>query len=421
MIRATLVGALCWTLAPNALAASTEPAGLTEEAAVRLALTRSRQLGSLEVDVEIAQARRDSAGWIENPTLRIADVAVSHEAQRTWLRDELEIGVRWRPPGLGELAEEEQRAAVREWEGRVRAARGRSALSARVRRAFSDVVLNDALARLAARRVEIETARVGLVDRMKDLGQRSIVYATKTRLWVAEARTTLSRYERRRSAARRRLARLTGAAEDIAVADADLPAVTGDAETLARRALARRPEQKLLEARTELAARRHDRERYRLIPWLSFVQLAARLDWTQDDRGEVMLGIDLPVFDWNSGNIEAARLAHERRETRSEALDERIELRVRDTLATYEEARQDFEATRADAETLVTSARAVIEQAGAHKTVPTDELWELERTIVDSEQLVHDKRHRAALAAVDLCEALGVDSLSEVVGGGRQP
>ncbi len=404
-------------------AADAPAAPLTEAEAVRLALEESRQLASLDTDIEIAVHRQDSNRWLNNPMLRIDEMTVQHAKDGLLLRDEVEVGLRWRPPALGERAEEAQRATVREWQGRVRADRARRRLVSRVRRAYAGVVLFDALDGLATRRVQVETARVGLVDKMKDLGQRSIVYATKAKMWVANAKTTQERVRRRRRAARRRLARLTGAADTVAVVAADPPAVVAPVEELATTALAGRPEQRLVEARTRLAAREHDREWYELLPWLSFVQVSTHLQAARDTRTELMLGIELPLLNHNRGNIEATRLAIERKATRAEALGERIELAVRDTLAAYEEARQDWERTRADAHRLVTSARAVIEEANRHRTVPADEVWELERTIVDSQELVHDKRHRTALAGIDLCEALGVESLAVLQdaggGGGR--
>ncbi len=394
---------------------------LTEDEAVRLAVERSRQLRSLETDVTVAVHRERSAGWVDNPELRIDDIGVSRPNDAFRLREEVEVGLRWRLPKLGELAEQEQRAVVRMWEARVRAVKARRRLAARVRRAYTEVVHQEALAALAERRVRIEMDRVALVERMKDLGQRSIVYSTKSRMWVAAAKTDQQRIARRLGAARRRLARLTGADPRVGVVAGDLPPLMVPAEDLVVRARAAGPEQRLMGERAELASRRYDRERLQLVPWPSFVQLSAHMEADRADRGELMVGVDLPLFDWNGGDIDATRLAHDRRSALAEALGERLRDDIADALAAYQEAREDWRLTRADSEALVGRVRAVIDEARTHGTVPADEVLELERTIVQAEELAVGRRHRAVLAGIDLCSTVGVPSLQHLVATAQPP
>ena len=112
-------------LAESAAAPNTMP--LAREEAVALALSNSRQLQSLNTRVEI-QEYRGSAGWIDNPELRVRNLS-TRSVDKDF--DELEVGIRWRPPAPGEIAEERQQDHVRLWEQKVEALRARDWLASR--------------------------------------------------------------------------------------------------------------------------------------------------------------------------------------------------------------------------------------------------------------------------------------------------
>ena len=390
--------------AENAPAAASEP--LTTEEAVGLALSNSRQLESLDTMVEIQNYRTHAAGWIDNPELRVRNLT-ARSVDRNF--DELEIGVRWRPPGPGEAAEERQQDQVRLWERKVEAQRARDWLASRVRRACADVIMYRELVRIASGRVNNETRRIAQIKTMLDLGRRSIVYYTNAKTMVSEARNDQTRSLQALRDEERRLQRLTGTDAPIDVVFEPLPEVEGTQEQLLAIAYAHRPEVRLVEARQQLAVRRHERERRRRLPWISFVEVAHHREQGADDRNELMFGLELPVFGRNGGQIQAARLGIARKEAQSLAIRERIEDEVYDTFAVFSEARLAWQLARDDGEQLIAEASRVIAEASAHGTVPADEVLELERAILDTQTMFAERRREVAHAAYFLYYALGID------------
>lgn len=275
------------------LAESAAPADavrLTTEAAVALALSNSRQLKSLDTKVEIQQYRR-SGGWIDNPELRVRNLSTRSVDEHF---DELEVGIRWRPPALGEAAERRQEGQVQLWEQKVAAQRARNWVASRVRRACADVIMYRELVRIASDRVDNEARRIIQIKSMVDLGRRSIVYYTKAKMMVSEARNERTRRFQSLSEEQRRLRRLTGTASAIDVVFEPLPAVKGVQETLLSIAYTHRPEVQLVEARQQLAIKRHQRQRQRRWPQLSFVEVSHHRERGADDRHEIMFGPSIP-------------------------------------------------------------------------------------------------------------------------------
>lgn len=385
---------------------------LTESEAVERALERSRELGSLLTNVEIAEERLTSNNAINNPEFRIRDISTDYIRKGF---DDLELGLRWRPPALGEFGQRERRAEVLVAERTVWAARYRDELAARVRSTYASLVMREEMAEIARERFGTEERRLALVEKMKDLGRRSIVYYTKARMWVSESRTDLSRVEQRLRQTRRRLARLTGLEETFSVGTESLPRIELSEEELWAVALANRPEIELVRRRKALAEADYNRERFRLIPWFSFVEASYHIEASRTDWGELVLGIELPLFNFNRGNIRATELAVERKEGQSSALSEKLQARVRNRYAVYREALLDWELSLKDTEMLIAEVEEIIRQTQKHDTVPPDEVLELEITVLDARRILSQKRRNVAHALFDLCMELGIESPDRLV------
>ena len=155
-------------VAENAAAAGT--VALTTEEAVALALSNSRQLQSLDTKVEIQQYRL-SGGWIDNPELRVRNLSTRGVDEEF---DELEIGIRWRPPALGEAAEQRQEGQVLLWEQRVEAQRARDWVASRVRGACADVIMYRELLGIAADRVANESRPIRHIRSQGGVGRSGV-------------------------------------------------------------------------------------------------------------------------------------------------------------------------------------------------------------------------------------------------------
>jgi outer membrane protein TolC len=390
-------------VAENAAAAGT--VALTTEEAVALALSSSRQLQSLDTKVEIQQYRL-SGGWIDNPELRVRNLSTRGVDEEF---DELEIGIRWRPPALGEAAEQRQEGQVLLWEQKVEAHRARDWVASRVRRACADVIMYRELLGIASDRVDNESRRITQIKSMVDLGRRSIVYYTKAKMMVSDARNEHTRRLQALRKEERRLQRLTGVASAIDVIFEPLPQVKVPRETLLSIAYAHRPEVQLVEARQQLAIKRHDRERRRRWPQLSFVEVSRHHEQGAGDRNEITFGVEIPLFDRNGGRAKATQLGIARKEAQSLAIRERIEDEVHDTFAAYDEARLAWQLAQADGQLIIEDASRVIAEASAHGVVPADEVLELERAILDTRATLARRRRELAHAVCFLYYALGID------------
>jgi outer membrane protein TolC len=409
--RAGAAGAWALALGLSTAALGQAPA-LSIGEAIQKAKKASRDLESLRIRAEIAHGRLAGVTGIGNPELRIGDVSTEYLSNRV---DDLQIGLRWRPPELGQTRVRQQRQAVRVWELHVGAQRAEQRLASRVRRSHARLVLQDQLLALRRTRLETETRRLALVRQMLDLGRRSVVYHTKARMWLGRARSDLTRVEQNRNEAHRDLQRLIDSKAPITVVAEPLPEIPLSLEELARLAAQRRPESRLVAERKELAVAMHQRERLRLVPWPTFVEARYHYDTGRQDRVEVMLGIELPLFDWNRDDIRASALGVERKETQTEALAERLGEQLRERHTLYLEAKLDLELSSDDAATLIAQTAEVASRAAEHGTVPGDELLELELLVIEARELLSRKRHALALALAELYLTVGVEGAGQLV------
>ena len=275
---------------------------LSESALIDLALNHSRKLQSMSTNVDIAAYRLKSARNLRNPELRLSDLSTHYYTDEF---DELRIGLRFRLPDLGENGERKQDATVRLSEQRSAESRYRQELISDVRRDFNDVILQDKLKDIAEKKVMLEDRRIKIIEQMVEVGSRSIVYFTKAKMRHAESKNDYARAMQNQSAARRKLAKRTGMNTDSPLEETDLPEVSLELDRLIEIACRQRPEIELVAQRIELATRQNRREHLKVLPQFNFIELNYHVEReTRTDWGELTMGIDLPLFSWNRGNIK---------------------------------------------------------------------------------------------------------------------
>jgi len=392
---------------------ATDGAALSEQQVIELALKYSRKLQSLSTNVEIANYRLNSSGWIRNPELRISEVSTRYYADEF---DELRVGLRFRLPRLGELGEEKQQARVDLWDRKVEEIRYQQEFIARVRKDYADVLMYDQLAELAQKRVAKADERIRIIEQLVELGNRSVVYFTKAKMWHAESKNDLSRALQNQGLARRKLAKRTSIAENTPLILEDLPEVTQDLDELIKLAIENRPEIKLVQQRIELAHKQKKFEYLRLIPWFNFIELSYHAEKERhEDWGEFMTGINLPLFNWNLGNIKATNLSVKKKEDESDAIRESIEDEVRSAYIIYKDLLLDWQNFKSSAEELISSAAVVVNEAKQHETLMPDEVAEMEWIIFDTQKFLAEKRRELAHALIDLYFAIGIERHEKLV------
>ncbi|MBN1780328.1 TolC family protein [bacterium] len=387
----------------------------SEDELISLGLDHSRKLQFLQTNSEIADYRYRSSGWIDNPELRVSNRQDRYDDADEY--DEWRYGVRWNVPKLGELGEDRQEARVALWERHVEENRYRHALVANIRRDYANVIRHDRLAGLAATRVQIENERIRIIEEMVKIGNRSIVYFTKAKMWHAESENDYTRAVESQTQARRRLAKRTGLDPEIRLIETDLPEVTLELDELLDIAYKNRPEIRLVEERTELAVRQKRYELMKLIPWIDFIEVTQHRDnKKRDDWKEFKVAVELPVFNWNLGNIKATNLAVKKKESQSDAMRETIEEEVRTAYTQYQDLLLEWHNFKKDAAILISEAQTVCREAKQHHTLMSDEIYEMELTIIETEELLAEKRQNLAYALVDLYYEIGIqnhDQLSQ--------
>lgn len=385
---------------------------VTEDTVIARTLARSRKLQSLTTDVEIAEHRLASAGKPENPEIRISNVTRQSYDDDF---DELRAALRVRIPDLGELTEDREKARTDLRETELEKIRYEQDLTARVRRDFADVIAADRLAELAEMKVNLLDRRIGMIENLLSTGDRSVVYYMKARSMRAEALNDLARAGQKRAAARRHLAQRTGLAADTAFQESPVPPpVPADLDEAVSVAVRNRPEVALVRQETVLARKQRDAERFRLLPQLNYIQFSYHREKTRPrDWGEVSAGFDIPLFDWNIGDIKAVNLAVRKREARIDGVFESIAEEVETAYELYRDLRLDWDNFSKAADSHSREAGDVIRTAPGYDTVRSDELLELELDIIDARRELAVKRRDLDYALSELLFAMGADRLPQ--------
>jgi outer membrane protein TolC len=381
---------------------------ISEQELIEQALQNSRKMKNLNTNATIAEYERQSSGKWPNPELRIADISSRYFTEEF---DELRAGVRLRFPTLGESAEKKQAANVEYWGEKVDEIRYHQDLIARIRQNCAEVIMYDQLAELAIKSVAIEEERIKIVENMFQIGSRPITYFTKAKMAYAEAISDHARAIQNQLQARRKLAKRTDMDVRAPVTTAELPEVKLDLDQLIEIAYKNRPEISLVDQRIELANYRKRLERMKAIPWFSFVEWDYHIDSriNHSDWSELRLGVDLPIFNWNRGNIKAANLAVKKKENESDAIRETIGEEVSSAYAIYQDKLADWNTFNQQANKIIDEAQQVIEQDQLHQTIMPDEILEIERIVVDSREMLTKKRYELIVALIDLCNAMGLE------------
>jgi len=402
------------SLAQEAPAGAGNPPILTEAEAVRMALEKSRELAALESEVRKQDALAAHVGGaLQNPELRLQDLSTNNAFPDE--NKQLQVGLRWRPPRLGELGLGRQQEQVALFEKRLKASDQRQKLIAEVRKAYSEVAMLREVAALARRKQGLEEGRVATLEKLVALGQRQVFDQIKAEKRKIKARAEASQAQRRLVDAAGTLGALVGAQGSCTVAGGDPPEVAVTLARLRDIALIHRQEFRLTGQRRELAEQRYRTERYRLIPWFTFVEVAYHYESEKRDWLELLLGIELPLLNWNRGPIQATAIDRERPGEPQAATLERVERELRDAFSRYEKALAEWQALKAEVGSFVARTSRVLEEAHKRSTVPADEVMEIELSAIELEQMNVEARHDLQSAAIELCRAVGVERTEELL------
>jgi len=347
--------------------------GLTEDTLVREALSRSPDIAEARADVRLARAEVERATAWENPELRASFRDVDDDLVD---RDRVNVGLRWNVPRFLETGSRvaAARAGIPAAEARVRD------LSADVRRdvreAFNQADFARRLALLGEDLVRIrqealvrtrESSRLGYADRL-DVSVAEFAVADA----VAAVRSARSELDRRLKDVSR-LASLPALDEASIAWPAGEPvclAPPSDSAGLEDNVLKQSPD--VVEARAAYLQwdATVSAERLRRLPWLRWVEIEW-LHTPRPNRDGVQFGlsIEIPMLDFNRGDLEEAEARRDLQTERFRAAAAGALRRLHGSLASWRSAYENVRQLRVDASTLADrlGADARSAMAAAHR------------------------------------------------------
>ena len=288
--------------------ASAPLTSLTLARALAAADAQHPELAEFRAYVEAARGQLDQAGRIPNPTLvlRMENAPWSRGSTRN--EAEYVAGLSLQLPLSGRLGDADD-VATRRIEQRERELDAlRAEVHARVRGAFATALSLERAAEIQGQALELAERAVGLLEARVRAGDAVPADLARVQIEATGARLELQRVESLRARALTALAaalgdpgrRLDSLAGELEAA-LELPAL----EDLARR-LEQNPQLQAAQADVALQTAQVELAQSQRIPDVSLDLFYRRLEEVNEHAFDVGIGIPLPVFNHNGGNVRSA-------------------------------------------------------------------------------------------------------------------
>lgn len=266
------------------------------------------ELAEFRAYVEAAQARGDQVGLLPNPTLvlRMENAPWSRGSTRN--EAEYVAGLSFQLPFSGRLGAAED-VSAREVDQRAQAlAAKRLEIHGEVRGAFATALSLERAAAIQLQAYDLGRKAVGLLEARVNAGDAVPADLARVQIEATRARLELARVESLRLRARLVLAtalgdprlRVQSLAGNLEAA-LELPSL----EALTQR-LESNPKVKAAQAEVALQAARLELAKAERIPDISLDLFYRRLEETDQHAFDFGIGIPLPLFDRNQGNVRSA-------------------------------------------------------------------------------------------------------------------
>ena len=389
------------------LAVAAEPLRLSEAEAIKRATEQQAPQRQAQRRVAAAQARLDFAPYaVKNPELRLQDISTEYlERDRN---QQFQIGLRWQPPGYGELGEKTAKARLSWADETLKARELRLTLVGQVRAVYAELALLQESAALALGRAELEERKRKAVAALLALGQRTLMDQVKSQTRALKAAGEAAQLSARLTAQHERLAALIGEPGDFAVEALAEEAPQLRYSALLALALRERPETARLKAYESDEKAHYRAARLMLLPAFSFVELAYHYESRKKDSAELMIGLELPLFNWNLGEIRATAIERNGGAIGTQALRAVIETELRGAWAKYSEALSVFSSVEEKSQEARKMLPMLIEKAQS-QALPEDERIDLRLALLDLDELRLQARYRLRETINGLCRATGLE------------
>ncbi len=389
---------------------SAAPATITvsEDEAVRLALEKNERLDIVRRRVDAAAAELKSAGRLKNPEVRVEELN-SDDLEVGRLRT-IEVGFRWRSPKPGELSAEKDVASSKAGLAQVELELYKHQLALEVRKTCVEIAALTRLVEIYEKRLELAKSKLSVIEKQIELGERTSLELARARLEIVRIGDDHARLVRRLESQKVALAALIGFDGRVEVKEIEEKRIDGTVGDLVARAHRNRPELQRIAREYQESQARYHLERTKAIPWFSFVELSYHGEYNEPDGRneewvELQFGFDLPIFNSNSGNIEAERIRVTSRSREFELLKREIERQVADAYSAYRKMLTELEAYEKEAATAISDAKRVLDEAQRSDAVDPLETIRLELRILDIEESLVERRRDLSLSRIELLSA----------------
>lgn len=367
-------------------------------------------LRSLRAGLPISEAELSIAGQVPNPQFRLSEMALDDMLDGS---PTMEVAFRFRFDGPGERAGRELVAA---WEHRTllaRIAQSEQRVAHDVERGYGSLDLVATELGVIEREITLRTQHVSMVEERVTAGVGVALDIALAKLPLARALDTRAALRNRRLGIEAQLALLIGVGSGARFDLTDAFQTMGElpqqsTEALVAQAMAARPELREAAARVVQAKTRSEVARLARIPWPRFSQVAYEIrDPLQPKRFSVAVGIEVPLFHWQTDRITLRDAEVKRAQLREEAAVRRVGHEVLEAIARAKGLKARL--TLSEAQLLRAAeegAEALAQAQNAGVVVP------LRATLVAERRLRAQRLHMRTAAAyrealLDLRAALG--------------
>lgn len=381
-----------------------------EDDAVKKALENNERVKLLGQDVDIASSALESAGKIDNPELRVSDLT-TRDMDEGRLR-EIEVGLRWQSPKLGELSAEKDAAKAEVGLARVEQELYKQKLCREVRKIYVEIAALQKLMEIYDKKIELNSSKVSVIESQLALGERTSLELTEARLDLFDAQDERDRIVQELNAQKALLESFIGAPIEIQAFEIEEKPLNETVEQFISVAYKNRLEFDEVFYQHQRAQADYYLEKAEVIPWFSFIELTYHGEDDPNDPpehwGELRFGFDLPIFNLNNGNIRAKKQKIERAKSKLELTKGAVEKQVSDAYVAYKDLLAEMDAYKKETAGLISSAEKVIDDAKTSGLVDPLRIVRVQLQVLDVKESLVKKQRRLALARIELFSAAGI-------------
>ena len=324
-------------LLPGEAAGKTRPEipTLTLELLTQLAIERDSELITLRASVDVAKSRIAAVTQWQNPEFRLAQVRLDEFGDNS---AELDFRLRVKPPRLGEIGAKEAAAWSKYRAEKARLEIKERQLKVRVQARVWDIFFIGQELVATGESIEHRQQLVDAAVGRADTGLATRVEVSLAELVLFEAKQDKLELIKEQALGLEKLFRGVGLPGDT-VLDFDVAQFREenfvqlpDEKVLIEVSLKQRSELEIAAARIEASRSELFIERGKMLPWISFFQVGYEYD-QRDTDGRAWtagIGIELPLFSLNLGEIQEAQARTALREKEFNAEVNRIILEVQE-------------------------------------------------------------------------------------------